>query len=346
MSKSKRKLMFIISRNLGDAFIQSLYVNRIVEVNPCINFIIWLKPEFKVFFTTSSKVEFVECNFPMGTTKKNIFNQFVTLLRSLVLLKRMNIDLGIDFIGDFREILLLKISSQKSISISHDHHNPYLKLIRRCKFINPNYSYHNKKLNIYATYEDYIDYICNRFNLKKAKKLSSFAKVSKPYRQKIIIGISPFASLRCNTWPIEYWKRLLLLFNKTNRYSFKIFMEQNQKKDIFDVPFKNIEYIQSPLEDFITSIQGVDIFISNDSFASHVASSYLNILSFIIYGANMPEIMRPPNSTYLSNSGKCPYYPCFNKPKCMGGPNEYACLKSITPENLYNLINKKIHSLL
>lgn len=92
------------------------------------------------------------------------------------------------------------------------------------------------------------------------------------------------------------------------------------------------------LDEFFVKLSFTKLLIGLDSFSVH-AGYALNVPVIILNGANDYRIFRPPGANVIANENVCAYYPCYNKPKCLGSKSEYICINSIGIEDVMAAIN-------
>jgi heptosyltransferase-3 len=79
--------------------------------------------------------------------------------------------------------------------------------------------------------------------------------------------------------------------------------------------------------------------IGLDSFSVHMAHRQ-GIRSVMLNAGNPPALWAIPaaGGTTLASSGGCPHYPCFNVPKCVGTSYQYACVRSLSVDQVLDSI--------
>jgi ADP-heptose:LPS heptosyltransferase len=171
------------------------------------------------------------------------------------------------------------------------------------------------------------------------------------YRQRSKeIAFHPLASLPCKQWPLQNWVRLVQMLNFENPII--IFCAPEECSEI-QMAFASISdkicLCAYDIPNFLATLKTIDILVCLDSMAVH-AGYYLNVPHLIMLnGAYDPRYYAPPGTIVLhGQTDKCQRSPCSNSPTCEGTDFEYACLRSISVETVYdailasiNMINKE-----
>lgn len=167
---------------------------------------------------------------------------------------------------------------------------------------------------------------------------------------KIAININTGELSANRLWPFEYFQKLVLLL-KENTKGIKIFLVGGkgdisfvnsfydslpEKKDIFNIAGK------LDLLEFSWAMTKMTCLITNDSGPLHIAEA-IGTPTACFFGPETPNLYGPvsPKSIVFYKNLYCS--PCLNtyshkKSKC----KDNKCLKSISPEYVYEQLNKKI----
>lgn len=339
------KILILLGRNFGDAVIQKNNIENLIKNNKNITFWLWCREEFKdiLSFNKYSNVNYIYNSFPMGSSHKFKYKDVFLLLKNIKKLRKLRISYAIDFTSDFREKILLALTSNKVISILWSNNHPMAKLTRPLNFIFTSkkfifYKASSAKINIYNTYNLFYKFLSNLIGIQfiPNQQIQPFH----PKSNKLKIGLSPFASLECNTWPIENWKLLIQRLLESSRYEIFVYCDKS-KRDLLRKELKGVKVnlISVGLKEFLTSFKTLDISVSNDSFASHLACMY-GIHNYVIYGANDHNLFNPPNSNKFFNDKTCKLYPCMNKSPCLkdGSIEKYNCINNIDYKTVFDKI--------
>lgn len=331
--KSRYTACIIVARNIGDAIIQSIYIEKIISSKTYNNVIIWCRPSVAYLFTNIAGCKVVTSDFPIGKRPFTILKLFHFIAALLKIIK-ISPDISIDFIGDFRERIIGKIIAKRHYHIGWSRNHNYSKIIRNPFGTgNPQCVIPSSIGNVYNAYNQYLKYLIGT-------EITVLQAKSGPIKK---IGIHPFASDRCRSWPLKYWE-LLIQKLVASAYEVTVFGADSERK-IIENSFSNLApkiiIKTGSLEDFEKNISEVDLLIGLDSCSVHMAYKK-SVKTILIAGASDPALWSPPNALIASNSGNCHAYPCMNKPICKGTANEYKCIKSIEIQDVLNLLAKFI----
>ena len=339
------KIVILLGRNFGDAVIQKNNIENLIKNNKNISFWLWCREDFKYIlsFNKYPNVNYIYNSFPMGSSHKLKYKDIFKLLINIIKLRKLRFSYAIDFTSDFREKILLALTSSKVISILWPNSHPMAKLNRPLNFIFTSkkfifYKASETKINIYSTYNLFYKFFANI----SGTRFLPYQKIQPPHSNsnKLKIGLSPFASLVCNTWPLENWKLLIDRLVKSSHFEIFIYCDKS-KKDFLrnELNGVNVNLISVGLKEFLISFKTLDISVSNDSFASHLACMY-GIHNYVIYGANDHNLFNPPNSNKFFNDKTCKLYPCMNKSPCLKDSmiENYNCINNIDYKSVFNKI--------
>jgi len=327
--KTKKKIVCVISlRNLGDIVIQSRFISVLAKSVEDTEWIIWTRNEGVFYFEGIPNSTIFTSTFLF---KKDIsLSKIYLLLKTILRLRKYHFSFVIDFIGDFRERLLVKLlRTEKHLFPFWGAQHVFLNTIRNPFGVPIGGAYIDPvNINIYKSYQIFIDYIVNAMGGKKKLDISyNYKKLNKQVR----IGLHPFASQQCKLWSYSNWLELAQYLLE-NEYEIVVFGAESENVLLNEIfcPIKDKIIICTKKINLLDSyLMNIDLMICLDSFSVHLAS-LKGIRSIMINGSNNKDLFAPPNSLVLANSGNCVNYPCYNKPKCLGALHEFACINSIS----------------
>lgn len=330
-------ILIISARNFGDAVILTELINNL-NTNEFKIDILTRKEFIPIFNKISNISNIYTANFPMGTMKNFNFIEGIKLLKQCIELRMQHYDIVLNNVGDFRENFIgWLISPKENISIRFHNNHPFNKLIRNGlnwavdKYI----EIPNDILNIYNIQKFIASSLCinpRHITLENQNRLHNK------------IAIHPIASQKTRFWQYINWIELI---NElvTSEHKIIVFCAPNEveelKKEFKQVEDK-IEIIAKNIEYFLNTLKEVDIFIGLDSFSIH-AAHMMNVPNLIMLnGANNANVWAPPKTKVIEGGKNCEYFPCYNKPKCLGKDFEYICMKTITPIEVINKVKEII----
>jgi heptosyltransferase-3 len=333
-----KKVLLLQCRGLGDAIISTLLINSIHSSWSDSVIDVWASPEVEPFYREHPLVNrcYIQ-SLPILRRHKLSFLAFPKFIPRLFKLRSNHYDICINAVGDFREnILTSLVNAKEKWSVRWEQGHPLAKVIhsgqywlmdekvfisRSCRNIYDIYARIAKELGCINICNTLIDYEADIDGLKRSGKSIGY------------IGIHPFASQACRKWQFEKWSELISLIVELG-YKVIIFGAPSERRTM-DQVFKQwrtdsrVSFITEELNTFFTSVKHLSGYIGLDSFGIHAAFA-LGIPSVMINGANDPSIWAPPGTRVIGNGGGCKYYPCYNKPKCVGTKEEFICIKSVT----------------
>ena len=325
------------ARRYGDAIMNASILKQAAQVRPDIDWVIWTKPEFVPLFQLMGFNHLITAEFPIaGGFPKFIKGGWISLVKSIWKLRRLKIDASIDFIGDVRESFLgMLIGSKRHYSPKWSPSHWMHHLIWRAPI--PGVNYILVQSDNSQVYQFTPKLLSNLMGAKITAQISSNSK-QLVFDAPPKIAFHPYSSQTFKQWPAQNWMELAKLLSPYV-LSTKILCSPTEEKmaqEQFGAckPLINITSCDS-LDKLIAEIQEIDLFIGVDSFLVHLASA-LGKKTIVLNAGNLPQWWAPLHSLAIGQSGGCPNYPCFNEPKCIGKPNESACIKSIAPAQVMN----------
>lgn len=342
--------LMISGRALGDAIIANGLINEISSRNANVRWYVWCRSEsLQIFESTVFIDKIFTSQFPMGYYS-NIFN--ITILKKMLScilqIRRLKPEISVDLTGDVRESLLgLAVGSQKHIAPVWPHGHVVNRLI-----VNPVPLYWKKECiiplglkNIYEMRKiirNLIESEISRRGLPTCnEKLSS--EKTEHFSQEII-GLHPGASQKSKLWPVNNWRSLIERLTQSG-YKLRLYgssSDYDYLNDIASGILDKSSLFTLSVTDFLNDIKKLKLLVCLDSFSAHAAFSR-RIPSVILFGSNNPEIWSTPNSVPVWSSGGCPFYPCYNRPRCKGTPQEYICTSSISVDMVMEVIDFAMH---
>ncbi|HVT35172.1 MAG TPA: glycosyltransferase family 9 protein [Nevskiaceae bacterium] len=315
----------IVARNLGDAVIHSMFFAELVRRGYAQRYLVWARPQAAFLFAGIGDCELVTSPFPAGTNMQMGGLGSFRFLRAAAMVRGKRPSVTIDLIGDFRERWFASLAGSRRhrhIGWAEDH--PFHRLIRNpFGTTEPVYRVPATELNVYSAYARMLDRLAPGPQPASLAVQRRAAPTQAPH-----IGLHPFASQRCREWPLERWRELGAALT-----------QRGCRATIFGAPpdAGRLHQLVSGLPvnvhtgstaQFAAAVAQLDGMVALDSFALHLAARQ-GVPAVMINGANDHRIWQPPSALVLAESGGCPVYPCYNKPSCVGGPGEYACIRAI-----------------
>lgn len=344
-----KKFLFLSLRGLGDTVIQSQFILNLVKNNPYSVFyvITYENNKFVYDLNKHENLKVITIENERGFTFFNKLKIILNLIKLRFSIRATLFDYSIDMVGDIREFIISKFFASKIFYFTFSSKHLYSNMVIPIKFFvnsknDTQFYLENNSKNIYSIYKDYFRFISKKLNLKfnySNSKLNSISLIKRRKKNNLInIAFHPFASINSNNWPLKSWECLAKILIKRKDVIINIFCAENDKtklKNFFQ--HKKIKIKSLPLNRFSFELKKNDLSICSDSFSSHI-SHFLKINSIIIYGSNDHRLFQPPGTIAICENGGCNFYPCFNKPKCIGTNYEYSCINSISCNYVYNNI--------
>lgn len=326
------KLLFIQGRNLGDAVISTGLINSIGK-SFSNQIDVFTRPQFKTVFRNNPFIDNIYyANFPMGTQKNFNITEATKLLIAIKRLRNAKYSTCVNTFGDFRENTIgWLIKPERNVTVVWEGAHPYNMLIRRgCyKLTNEFVGVPETVINVY----DANVIIAKELGCRFIEKPKIYVD-EKPVKNffKNVIAIHPTASQKSKLWEFRKWKSLMISLKEAGCFIW-IFVAPDEKEEmerIFKSVIDNERIIvqAGDLEEFFLKLSYVKLSIGLDSFSVHAAYA-VGIPSIMLNGSNDYRVWQPPNSKVIFKGNACNFYPCYNKPKCIGKDFEYVCMKAI-----------------
>ena len=324
-----KKILLIEGRNIGDAVISTGIINSLNASFPAAELHLLTRPQFKDVFANLPIQKTYYAQFPMGTEKHFGVREAYSLMKTMLSLRRMGFDLVINNMGDFREIFLLSaICRTAGTTITWAKGHPFNNLVRpgfhslaRCIEVPASIP------NIYEAQKFFLTEIgCKSL---KPPHINCQGQHVKAEGGRAIVGVHPFAGQACKMWPTKNWRELIR--GLTQKCDVLVFCAPNQKKqaqelfaDVIMLP--EVKLVSETISEFFTELSRCDVLVALDSFSLHAAYA-LSVPSVMLNGGNDARIWLPPGAALVQAPDKCPFRPCYNKPRCHGS---YVCMSGIS----------------
>ncbi|WP_082491724.1 glycosyltransferase family 9 protein [Duganella sp. Leaf126] len=337
----KRTVCLIVSRNLGDAVIQSAFLEKLALSGYAEHYVAWVRPQVAFLFENIENCRVVCSQFPVGTTKNFGWKNAYQFMKAVRKLRRLGLTTSMDLIGDFRERFFARlIGAQKHEYIGWQDGHPFKQIIRNPFGSGvPSVVIPSSCPGVYESYGMFLA------ALTKGNQTSILSSVRGISGEKLKIGLHPFASKRCRMWPEENWRDLALQL-VDNGHDVTLFgagSERPTLERIFSPILPRVRIYTKSLSDFTNEVANLDIFVGLDSFGVHMAQRQ-GVKNVLINAGSDPTMWPPPNSILLAKSGGCEYYPCNNMTKCDGTDSEFICIRSIEPQRVLCALSKNVSS--
>lgn len=331
-----RRGLLIVAHNLGDAVITSGYLSKLTEI-PNLRWTVWCRHEVSFLFQDVPGIDEVLTNrFPVGTNKKLTWRESLRLMAAIGPLRRRNFDVSLDFIGDFRDVILGRlVNAKRHYSPVWPDGHPFRKIIRAAptSWI-PNPCAIPDATTIYEAYREIAAKVAgDLFGDSVQRPDATAAAIGVPRRKLERVGLHPFASQECKLWPASNWRSLAasLTAEGVDVIAFGAPEERDSLRKIFAGVLAEDALVCVPLREFFNRVEKLDALIGLDSFSIHVAKKF-DRHSVMLNGANDPALWAPSLCTVVTSNARCGSQPCFNRPSCQNTEFEYDCMRKITAD--------------
>ena len=278
----------------------------------------------------------------MGAPKNLNAKNLLVLLTQIYKLRKQNYNVCLNREGDFRENLIGRlVNPEKNISVLWNGKHVYNNMIRKGFFslVDDAINIPEEIVNVYSAN----DYVAKKLGCTHVVPSKIFLNKELTFlSDKSIIAVHPGASKKSKLWNFDKWKKLIrkLILQGFNVWIFTAPNQKVQMQTIFRevIDAKNVLLHAGNLYEFLVKLSFANLLIGLDSFSVH-AGYALNVPVIMLNGANDYRIFRPPRANVIANENVCAYYPCYNKPKCLGSKSEYICMNSIEVEDVMAEIN-------
>ena len=170
----------------------------------------------------------------------------------------------------------------------------------------------------------------------------------KPIKERIRIGIAPFAKHRGKTYPVEQMEKVVSLLSEWPDIQIFLFggKEESGLLEFWSDKYKFVESVAGQLsfQEELLLMNQLDLMVSMDSANMHLAS-LVNTPVVSIWGATHPYAGFYGFNQDIKNAVQVdlPCRPCSvfgNKPCCR---SDYACMQQISPEEITDKIKQALH---
>lgn len=335
----ERLACLIVARNLGDAVIQSHFLRALAARGYASQYLVWTRPQVAFLFRDIEHCEVVGSQFPVGTNKQFGGLEVGRFLRAAWRIRHRRPSVTLDLIGDLRERCFARlVGSPRHLHIGWAAGHPFARIIRNPLGPGrPAVTVPVNRANVYEAHELMLDAL---MPCPPAGGSNPGTPVS--VKSRLRVGLHPFASQQCKLWPPESWRQLVreLLDRGAEVVVFSAPVERQSMLELLGDLRERVTLVAESLESFARRTATLDVLIGLDSFSVHMARRQ-GVRSITINAGNPPELwaVPAPLGRTLAGSGGCPHYPCFNVPKCVGTTNEYACVKSISVDQVLQAID-------
>jgi len=334
----------VVARNLGDCAIQSGFLLKLAQRGYANQYLVWTRPQTAFLFQEIADCEVVTSQFPVGTNKQFGWRSWGGFVRAVRTIRRYRPSVTLDLIGDVRERQFARLTGAGTrLHIGWSRGHPFTRMIR-----NPLGTGHpavvipNDIVNVYAAYDRMLDFLAppvegaiGTGEEPGHSGVSSATAVRK-------IGLHPFASQQCKLWPQENWRALVeaLVEARAQITAYGAPNERSALEQLLGPLTQHVSLVTGSITGFAESVRLLDVMVGLDSFSVHLAQR-LGVRSVTINAGNPPHLWAPPDGRALGSSGSCPFYPCYNVPRCESGPRPYACVRSIAVRDVLDAINNE-----
>ncbi len=337
-----RVLCFITPRNLGDITLGSTFFRELAACEYADEYIVWTRPGTAFLFDDIPGCRVVMSNFPIGTSKNFGAAAALQLIRSVREIRRLRPTLTMDLTGDFRERFLGRLIGPQPHLHPGWAENHSFKRMNRNPFGEgtPTVVVPANVTNVYDSHRLLLEHLVGaRRPCRTGKTTAPDAQPSPTFA----IGLHPFASQACRLWPEESWTQLAaqLLDSGAIVSAFGAPSERSKLEALFGNLGGRVRLVTESLPDFAAALSRLDLLVGLDSFSIHMAEN-VGTATVFINGANNPALFSPPHAEVVASSGGCTAWPCYNKPTCVGGASEYACIRSIDVDRVRDAIRAKL----
>jgi heptosyltransferase-3 len=334
-----RKILVIQGRNLGDAVIDTSLINSLGASYPGTQLQLFTRPTFKDVFRDNPYITAQHyAHFPMGTAKQLDWRGVHHLMRQIMRLRRERYDLCVNTAGDFRENLIgWLIRPRENVGpIWPQQHRRSKRQLRPglLKLLNHGVAIPAEVWNVYDIQMELAHALgCCRLEGPRLFGVQrSGCAAAKP-----IIGIHPLASQPSKLWAWSKWRELISWLVNSG-FCVWVFCAAQEREGVrrelcTPANAANVQLQVGSLREFFRALAEVEVLIGLDSFSIHAACA-LDVPSVVLNGANDIAIWTPPKSEAVSKGEICPFFPCYNKPRCLRTPRQYECMEVIRTQNV------------
>lgn len=339
------RLLVIRTSAMGDVALTTPVLKGFSEQYPDVEVLLVTRPAFKYFF---SSVRSLELFFPDYKKRHKGFPGVIRLFKDI------NRQYKIDYIIDLHDVLRSKIFRffyrLKGVPVS---------VIDKGRSEKKDLITGKKKIALKHSVERYCDVFAKAgFPVVPAKEkwiVPSPETVLKPFltyaiEDVINIGVAPYAKHKLKLWPEENMIRLLQLISEKHKCKFWLFGGNEDSVKLGDLQLKipgstNLAG-KLPLEEELLFMSKLDLMIAMDSSNMHMAA-LVGTKVISIWGGTDPlsgfSAWKQPDSFSIRipvDELTCRPCTIYGKGEC--GRGDFACMNWLTPEKVYDRIDKLV----
>ena len=345
----ERKVLLIQARNLGDAVISTGLVETVARNLPGSRIDVVTRPEIAQIFTANPLVQQVFTGrFPMGSLHDFGLKEAMRLSGMAWRLRREKYTDVVNIEGDFREEAFgALVTRGRNWTPAWSPGHPCSKVIRQSviPLANAPVPIPLTSPNVHDATAILGEAVTGAEGRKPALYTRSKTRVTWAAESRAI-GIHPMASQPWRRWEFEKWTAVAGLLIERG-FDVSIFGSpaeaEELKKHFGHLDAAKLSIVTGSLPDYFAAVAKMRVLLCPDSFASHVAYA-LGVPTILLNGANDAEAWAPPGTTVLAKGPELTCYPCYNRPTCTGGADEYACVRRITEDEVLASIREVLRS--
>lgn len=267
-----------------------------------------------------------------------------SLWRKIRGLRRESFDLGIDFKGDMRNILLLFLAGSRR-RLSYGIRGGGFLLTKTVKYLSGPRHEVDRNLDFIRALVGEIDRMPPRYQIGPEEEREvkiKFEKIFTPGEK--LIGIHPGANSSSKIWPAAYFAKLIDKIKEEGLGRVIIFAGPKEKEILraLKLSLKSAPLLLDnlSLKDLAAFFKELDLFIGNDSGPFHLAEA-VGTTVVTIFGSTFSDIVGPvsPESEVVKSRRFCA--PCRRpgeRERCVRND----CLRDISVEEVYEVIQKRL----
>jgi heptosyltransferase-3 len=345
----QQRVLIIQARNLGDAVISTALVETIAHGFPAAKIDVLTRPEIAQIFAHNPHVEeIITGRLPMSSLHDFGLKAALVLPGLMNKLRRKGYTDVVNLTGDFREEFIGRVITRKnnwSPAWAADH--PCRKTIRPSII-----RLANRPITIPSTTPNIHDaaaIIGTAVTSGTAQKPALYTPEKKRITWNPLeraVGIHPMASQPWRRWELEKWNLVAkaLIENEIDVHVFGAPSEAKELTQHFcQLDASRISIVTGSLSNYFAAVSRMRVLLCPDSSASHVAYA-LGVPTILLNGANDATAWAPPGSTVLAAGPGLSCYPCYNRPTCFGGADEYACVRRIQMKSVLETVWEVLES--
>lgn len=344
--------VIIVARKLGDAVINQGFLARCAAA-PHIQWDVCCRPDFAVLFRPLENVRDIVCaRLPVGGNRPYGLTEVNETWSAIRRLRRRHFAFSLALIGDREERWFSRfVGAEERIFPQWASDHPIRPMLGGARIVSDPGAWYvpKERANIYDALSHLCSQLCARFpgDGSRSVELSvPHARVrSECGRRDLsgIVGLHPFASQSGRCWAPERWREVIVHLKLRGR-PIRLFGAPWERPRLLgmvrDLLPPEVVITQS-IEGFLHELGDVSLLVGGDSFAVHAAYSR-RVKTVMIAGSNDFSIWRVPGGEVVWSDGGCARYPCYDRPVCTGSDAEYACIRSITADQVCAAIERAL----